>query len=379
MGGHKALFLHSEDLETFGYPESCPFSTKRAGLARKKLESIGMLSPEEIYTPAAISRRTISKFHPLGYLDLLEKAETGDLGVELFAIGLGTPETPIFRGMVAYAMLACGATAAGVDLLLSGKADIVFNPSGGYHHAAPQRASGFCYLNDVGLACQLLTEAGKRVLYLDVDVHHGDGVQDFFYDRKDVLTVSLHESGKKLFPGTGFENDIGTGVGKGYSVNVPLPPGTFDEVYMSAFREIVPPLIRLNDPDVIVLELGMDALSGDPLADLELTNNTYGDVLHEVMKFKKPLLATGGGGYHVRNTVRGWALIWSIMTDRDHSEELSAGMGGILMESTEWQGGLRDRRIVQDVSSESEIRDRIEQTVQTVRKNIFPYHETPAE
>ncbi|MHC4868034.1 MAG: arginase family protein, partial [Planctomycetota bacterium] len=159
--------------------------------------------------------------------------------------------------------------------MLSGSAALTFNPSGGYHHAGPQRASGFCYINDVALACMVLAEAGKRVLYLDVDVHHGDGVAQAFYDRRDIMTISFHEDPRVLFPGTGFADEIGAGEAKGYCVNVPLPIGTYDEVYMKAFEAIALPLITAYDPDVIVLELGADGLLGDPLAHLCLTNNTY--------------------------------------------------------------------------------------------------------
>ena len=179
--------------------------------------------------------------------------------------------------MYEYASLACGATLTGAELILSGEADIVFNPSGGFHHAKAQKASGFCYLNDIVLGCLRLTDKGKRVLYLDVDAHHCDGVQEAFYARKDVMVISLHESGKTLFPWAGFENEIGEGPGLGFNVNVPLPIGIFDEAYMTGFNQIVLPLIKAYKPDVIVLELGMDALAGDPLVHLSLTNNTYAD------------------------------------------------------------------------------------------------------
>jgi acetoin utilization protein AcuC len=209
-------------------------------------------------------------------------------------MGIGTSDCPVFEGLYEYAVLATGATLTAAELILSGSAEVGFNPSGGFHHAGPERASGFCYINDVALACMILAEAGKRVLYLDVDVHHGDGVAYGFYDRRDVMTISLHETPAALFPGTGFEDEIGTGEGKGYCVNVPLPIGTYDEMYMKAFVAIVLPLIGAYNPDVIVFELGADALAGDPLAHLCLTNNAYAEIIKHLLSFNKPILATGG-------------------------------------------------------------------------------------
>jgi acetoin utilization protein AcuC len=258
-------------------------------------------------------------------------------------------------------------------LILSDSADVAFNPSGGLHHAGPELASGFCYINDMAIACTILAEAGKKVLYLDVDVHHGDGVQNAFYDRCDVMTISFHESGRTLFPGTGFEYDIGTGAGKGYSVNVPLPVGTYDEVYMKAFKAIALPLIGAYNPDVIVFELGADALAGDPLAHLYLTNNTYAEIINHLLSFSKPILAAGGGGYNINNTVRAWALAWSVMCGAAE-HDMNLGAGGVMLESTDWQGGLRDRILVISSQQRDAVVPQVDATIETVRANVFPFH-----
>jgi len=178
----------------------------------------------------------------------------------------------------------------------------------GYHHAKAEKASGFCYLNDLVLACIRFSNNGKRVLYLDLDAHHGDGVQEAFYSSKKVMVISLHESGKTLWPGTGYEDEIGDGSGKGFNINIPLPLGICDIVYLEVFQKFVIPLINAYVPDIFVLQLGMDALAGDPLAHLELTNNTHAEIIGQILRYNKPMLATGGGGYHFDNTVRGWAL-----------------------------------------------------------------------
>ncbi len=276
--------------------------------------------------------------------------------------------------MYDYSVLACGATLDAVNLILSGSADAAFNPSGGLHHAGPERASGFCYMNDVALACLVLAEAGKKVLYIDVDVHQGDGVLNAFYERSDVLTISFHESPWSLFPGTGFEDEIGTGQGRGYCVNVPLPIGTYDQAYMKAFKAIVPPLAGAFGPDVIVFELGADALVGDPLAHLCLTNNTYADIVEILLSFNKPILMTGGGGYNVENTVRAWALAWSVLCGGDINQDMSFGVGGVMLESTDWQGGLRDREFVKREHQADMVLPAIEKTIEAIKTNVFTIH-----
>jgi acetoin utilization protein AcuC len=226
----------------------------------------------------------------------------------------------------------------------------------------------------VALACTILAEAGKRILYLDVDVHHGDGVAYAFYERCDVMTISLHENPKLLFPGTGFENEIGTGAGKGFCVNVPLPVGTYDEAYMKAFDAIARPLIEVFRPDVIVFELGADALAGDPLAHLYLTNNVYTDIIDSLLSFNKPILMTGGGGYNVENTVRAWALAWTVLCGADSDAQASLGAGGVMLETTDWQGGLRDRELAVSGQQQNAVTPAIQATIEAVKANIFALH-----
>jgi acetoin utilization protein AcuC len=219
----------------------------------------------------------------------------------------------------------------------------------------------------------LLTEAKKRILILDLDVHHCDGVQNAFYERNDIMTISLHESGKTLFPGTGFENEIGRGKGKGYSVNIPLPVGTDDAAYDTVFKEAVLPLVDKFNPDIFIMELGMDALSGDPLAHLNLTNNAYADIINEILKRGKPILATGGGGYNVESTVRGWSLAWSVLCGEEE-HDLGIGLGGVMLETTEWSGGLRDRILITDPGIRESVDIEIKRVIKYIRDNVFPLH-----
>jgi acetoin utilization protein AcuC len=372
----KPVFIHSPEFVKLSYPPDCPYVTQRTGKTHELLVSLGLLGSngtKEI-APKSATRSELEAFHSTRYLDELQLAAEGKLTKEGYGMGLGTPDCPVFSNMYNYASLACGATLTGTELILSGEANIAFNPSGGFHHAKAEKASGFCYLNDVVLGCLRLTEKGKRVLYLDVDAHHCDGVQDAFYARTDVMVISLHESGKTLFPWTGFENEIGERPGLGFNVNVPLPVGIFDEAYMTVFNKIVLPLIKAYKPDVIVLELGMDALAGDPLVHLGLTNNTYVEIINELLSFNKPILATGGGGYDVEKTVRGWALSWKTLSGGTDESDLSLGLGGVMLQSKEWSGGLRDRILPVPEKQRKSIDSAIETTINVVKKNVFGYH-----
>ncbi|OGV63063.1 MAG: hypothetical protein A2283_23255 [Lentisphaerae bacterium RIFOXYA12_FULL_48_11] len=371
----KVVFLYSPEFEQYNYPAECPFNTRRAGLVRKTVMSMGFLTGPDRCEKSSVraTREELEVFHARKYLDALEMTGRGDLDAEGLAMGLGTPDCPVFYGMYDYASIAAGASITGARMILSGEAKMAFNPSGGYHHAGSNYAAGFCYINDVVLAAMTLANAGKRVVFVDLDVHHCDGVQSAFYWRKDVMTVSLHESGKTLFPGTGFENEIGEGDGRGYSVNIPLPVGTYDGAYLKSFREAALPLIRSYDPDVVIMELGMDALAGDPLAHLNLTNNVYAEIIGLVMNIGKPILATGGGGYNVDNTVRAWALAWSVLCG-DQTEEMSIGMGGIMLENTDWAGGLRDRVLLSDAGRRGTVDAEIDVTIARIKSTLFPIH-----
>ncbi len=372
----KAAFIYSQELEKYNYPPEHPFNVDRARKVRQVLVSMRLLSGDgraEV-APTPAKRIVLKKFHSARYLHALQTASKGRWNAEALEMGIGTGDCPVFEGMYEYSALACGATLTGAKLILAGSADVAFNPSGGFHHAGPEKASGFCYINDVALACIILAERKRRVLYLDVDVHYGDGVAEAFYDRCDVMTISLHETPKVLFPGTGFEDQIGMGQGKGYCVNIPLPVGTYDQAYMKAFEEIALPLIGAFNGDVFVLQLGADALAGDPLAHLHLSNNVYADIISHVLSFNKPILATGGGGYNVDNTVRAWALDWATLCGVPTGQDANPTVAGVMLENTEWQGGLRDRFLAVSTQQQKTVMPAIEATIQTLKAKLFPIH-----
>jgi acetoin utilization protein AcuC len=373
---NRVIFIHSDELDQCGYPEECPFDSRRAGRTLETIRSLGLLAAPNtsLVAPEPAPREALEWFHTADYLDVLQRAGRGEHDFKALKMGLGTPDCPLFKDMYEYLALAAGGSLTGARALLSGTAEIAFNPSGGFHHAGPESAAGFCYLNDVVLACMRLTDAGRRVLVVDIDAHHSDLVQQAFYNRSDVVTVSMHESGKTLFPGTGFVDEMGEGEGKGASINVPLPVGTYDAIYTTAFHEIVLPVADTVKPDVIVLEIGMDGLAVDPLAHLNLTNNCYADIIADIVELGKPVLAVGGGGYNADATVRGWALAWSVLSGgRDDAFPLNAGLGGVMLENTAWFGGLRDRTLLSHGGFRETVDREVNETIQKIKDEVFPF------
>jgi len=211
-----------------------------------------------------------------------------------------------------------------VEKILSGEADIAFSISGGLHHAMPAKASGFCVFNDPVIGIRRLLEKFRRVAYVDIDAHHGDGVQAAFYEDNRVLTISVHESGKWLFPGTGFLEECGEGAGRGYSVNLPLAPGTGDEIYLDAFEAVVPLAVSDFQPEVVVLQMGADSHFQDPLAHLMLSVQGWRKVVERIGSFGLPTVALGGGGYNLSSVCRMWTVAAAALCGVDLPNDIPA-------------------------------------------------------
>lgn len=373
MSSSKALFFHSPTIETYHYPSDCPFKTERAAETRNILfaNDASFFSEEE---PRGATRDELAMFHTTAYLDMLERISGGDVRPDDLFHGVGTDDCPIFADLYPYAVLAAGSSLLAAEKLLDGDVHYCFNPSGGYHHAFADKAGGFCYINDVVLACKKLKSAGKRIFCLDLDAHHGNGTQFAFYDDPSVFTVSFHESGKTLFPWGGFENETGKGEGRGFNVNVPLPAGTDDDSFNAAFRAVVPPLLDAYNPDAIVLEIGMDILTVDPLTHLCMTNNAVADILPLLTGSAAPVLMTGGGGYNPTATARGWALVWQVLCGKEPDSDPTIGMGGIFLGNAEWNAGLRDMRNYTGPEEKQVIDARLELTLSYIRNEVFPVH-----
>jgi acetoin utilization protein AcuC len=261
----------------------------------------------------------IALVHSDEFIDATKRAGHGERG-NWSRFGYGPGDNPIFSDMHEAAAAVAGASITAAADVLHGDADHSFNAAGGLHHAMPDRASGFCVYDDPAIAIRwMLANGAERVAYVDVDVHHGDGPQAIFYDDPRVLTISLHESGRYLFPGTGFENERGRGEAEGTAVNVPLPPRTGDEEWLDAFRATVPGRVRAHRPDVLVTQLGCDTHASDPLAHFQLTTRAYREaarVLHDLAHEAAGgrWVATGGGGYQWARVVpRAWTIYFAEM------------------------------------------------------------------
>ncbi|HEX2093120.1 MAG TPA: acetoin utilization protein AcuC, partial [Longimicrobiaceae bacterium] len=243
--------------------------------------------------------------------------------------GLGTDDTPVFPGMHEVTSLVVGATIRAAELVMSGEVTRAFNVCGGLHHAHRDRASGFCVYDDPAAAIAWIREAhGARVMYIDYDAHHGDGVQGIFYEDPNVLTLSLHESGRYLFPGTGFVDELGEGEGYGYSLNLPLDPSTEDDSWLDVYSRLLPEVAEAFRPDVIVLQNGCDGHTLDPLTHLRATTRLYEETVRITCEVADRvcggrIVATGGGGYAIWRVVpRAWTLVWAGLSGQRAADAL---------------------------------------------------------
>jgi acetoin utilization protein AcuC len=311
--------------------------------------------------------------HTERYLDAVKRAGDGEAG-EWSRFGLGPGDNPIFPSMHVASARVAGASLAAAEAVLSGGVEHAFNPAGGLHHAMPERASGFCVYDDPAVAIAWLLQQGvERIAYVDVDVHHGDGPQAIFYDDPRVLTVSLHESGRYLFPGTGFADERGAGEAVGTVVNVPLPPYTSDDGWLHAFREIVPPQVRAWRPDVLVTQLGCDTHHTDPLAHLQLSTAAYREVaatFHELAHEAAGgrWLATGGGGYQWARVVpRAWTIYFAEMAEREVPDRIPEDW---LQLAAEESGGAVPDRLSEEPPPSGEDRTAVNSVVDQVKRVV---------
>jgi acetoin utilization protein AcuC len=292
-----------------------PLDPVRVELTMALARELGVLNRPgvTILRPAQADELTLSRVHTLEYIEAVKSQAQG--------YGLGTPDNPVFPGMHEASALVCGATVAAAEAVWRGTATHAVNVSGGLHHAMPARASGFCVYNDPAVAIARLLDLGAtRVAYVDIDVHHGDGVQEVFYRDPRVLTVSLHETPLALFPGTGYATETGGPGAEGYAVNVPLPPGTADAGWLRAFHAVVPSVLRAYQPEILFTQCGADTHRLDPLADLRLTVDGQRAAYLALRDLADQLcesrwIATGGGGYALVEVVpRAWTHLLAIAT-----------------------------------------------------------------
>ncbi|MEE8574778.1 MAG: acetoin utilization protein AcuC [Thermodesulfobacteriota bacterium] len=330
------VFLYSDKFGDFSYGGGHPMRPLRLRLTHELMGRLGLLTGEGVKVIEAreATEREILTSHTPEYLEALKVADSGEISERLgMAYGLGYGDNPVFRGVYEWSAYSAGASVQAAELVASGDAGIAFNICGGLHHAMASRASGFCYINDPVVAIKRLLELGKRVAYVDIDAHHGDGVEVAFADTDRVLTISIHESGQTLFPGTGFTEDMGTGAGLGYAVNLPLPAYAGDDLFLQAFNGIVPQFLETFSPDVLVTQLGVDTFASDPVTHLELTTRAFEEMIRAFKNFDTPWVALGGGGYDMWNVARAWTLAWGEMSGQEVPDVTSAECETILNEA----------------------------------------------
>jgi|FaiFalFF_MnMetaG_3_1042247.scaffolds.fasta_scaffold00388_12 acetoin utilization protein AcuC len=372
-----AAFVYSDALTQHVLREDHPLVPRRLRLVYELLEAYGVFRhpTARLVPPRMAIREELLWFHTPDYVEAVESLSRGESRFPPWRYNFSQEgDNPVFPGMYEANALAVGASLVAAELVAGGECPVAVNFAGGLHHAMPDHASGFCIFNDAVIAIHALLRRGLRVAYIDIDAHHGDGVQFAFYDNPRVLTVSLHESGEFLFPGTGFVHEIGVGEGRGYAVNVPLAPYTDDDTYLWAFREVVPPLVEAFRPHVVVTQLGIDTHRDTPIAHMGLTVQGFIAVVRELQRLAGGRwLALGGGGYDLSAVARGWAWAYAVMAGVEVPDQVPEAFReryGIAR--------LRDEERPPDPSRLRFARRYAEASVAQVKRLLFPLHGLPA-
>jgi acetoin utilization protein AcuC len=369
----KTAFIYTDEFSKFDYGPTHPFKIFRLKLTYELIKAFGLLSlPNTRYIEAKpADDEDLLPFHDSEYIEVLKAA---DVGIEIpnaYYYGLGPGDNPVFKGLYKWSKLVTGATLKAASMVEEGEVDIAFNISGGLHHAMASRASGFCYVNDIVIAILLLLKRGRRVAYIDIDAHHGDGVQGAFYNTDKLLTISIHETGRMLFPGTGFEDEIGKDDGEGYSVNIPMPPFSDDELFLYAFNEVVPPLIKKFNPDIVITQLGVDSFSSDPLTHLNYTNNGYCEIVKKIKEISPKWVALGGGGYDIANVAKAWTLAWAIMNDTEIPDDIPEDFLKEYIREGFLSRKMRDEVNREEGMKKEQMREEVERVVGFIKDKVF--------
>ncbi|WP_307423640.1 acetoin utilization protein AcuC [Pseudarthrobacter defluvii] len=378
----------SLDMTAYNFGPGHPMAPERMDLTARLARSLGLfdLDHVDVAAPDVASDAELQSVHSADYVAAVRRV-SADPSQPDESRGLGTEDDPAFAGMHEAAARLAGGSLLAAQRVLDGSAVHAVNFGGGMHHAARERASGFCIYNDAAIAVQKLLDGGVgKVAYIDVDAHHGDGTQNIFWDDPRVLTISLHETGLTLFPGTGFANEIGGPAAEGTAVNVALPAGTSDAGWLRAFYAVVPQLVGAFEPGVIVSQHGCDSHRSDPLTHLNLSVDGQRDAANGVGHLAERYcggrwIATGGGGYNVLDVVpRAWShlvaiaagrpvplrtpvpQVWRQYVAEKYGREAPALMGDdVELWWRSWEVGFDPN-------------DAVDRTVMATRKAVFPLH-----
>ncbi|TFK85461.1 histone deacetylase [Polyporus arcularius HHB13444] len=307
MSKRRVTYYYDSDVGAYSYGVTHAMKPQRMRITHELVSAYDMLPKMHILRAKRASAETMTRFHTDEYVDFLSKV-TPENARRLTYQGtrfLVGDDNPPFEGVFEFCSISAGGSIAAANRLMDGHADIAINWAGGLHHAKKREASGFCYINDIVLGILEMLRFAPRVLYIDIDCHHGDGVEEAFYTTDRVMTCSFHKFGE-FFPGTGQIDDRGRGKGRGYAVNIPLKDGVTDEAYRSVFEPVIDKILEVYQPSAIVLQCGADSLSGDKLGGLNLTMHGHAHCVQYVRSKNIPLMLVGGGGYTVKNVARAW-------------------------------------------------------------------------
>lgn len=325
MGKQKVSYYYDNRLDNLSYGVAHPMKISRIKMTHQLVMAYDLHEQMNLYRPSLPELKEFNSFHTSDYIEFLSTATPNSCNEYSVARDLDRfnidQDCPVFDGLWAYCQVSCGGSLGGAYQLNTGIADICVNWAGGLHHAKKSEASGFCYVNDIVIGIQELLKRFQRVLYIDIDIHHGDGVEEAFYTTPRVLTMSFHQHGH-YFPGTGAIDDIGVKSGKGYSINFPLDEGLTDANFEYIFKPVIQKTMENYRPGVIVLQCGADSLSGDRLGLWNMSLRGHGKCVEFCKSLGVPLMILGGGGYTPRNVARCWAYETSLCCETELSDTI---------------------------------------------------------
>ena len=383
----RAAFVYSDAYVGYHHSDTHPLQQSRLLMTHRLLDAYGAfdVSDSDVIVPTLATEADLFQVHSPDYLDALWELSQNQSVPDRKRFGFGNLDNPPFPGMWEASLLYAGASLDCARLVSQEGYTAAFNTSGGLHHAQWDRAAGFCTVNDCALVARFLLHNGaKRVAYVDIDAHHGDGVQALFYDDPRVLTLSIHETPETLFPRVvGFADEFGEGAGFGYNANLPMAPGSGNAIYAEAFNAAFLPLLGAFDPDYIILQVGADAHFQDPLAHLCLTTQGWLPVAQSVIALGKPIIALGGGGYNLQTVARLWTLLYGALSGQTFPDAIPAdyaaewGMASLhdQIEPSAAEKVLVFRQVYQrGNASEKNPQTYARRGVAAIKANVFPVH-----
>ena len=377
-----------ESMLAYNFGPTHPMNPQRLALTARLATALGLFDRPGVTLaqPFVASDGELATVHSGEYIAAVRTAGSNPDQADQ-VMGLGTPDNPAFTGMHEASARLVGGSLAAADAVFAGQTVHAVNFGGGMHHAGRAMASGFCIYNDAAAAIQRLLDAGtQRVVYIDVDAHHGDGTQNIFWDDPRVMTISLHETGMSLFPGTGFANETGGAGAEGYAVNVALPTLAGDGGFLRAFNAVVPPLVEAFQPEVILSQHGCDSHVDDPLTNLRISVDAQREMAVSICELASRVcegrwIATGGGGYNLTSVVpRAWSMLIAVAAGASIGPSTAVpeswrtyvldqyGTTAPLLMGDGADTGWRSWEVGYDPN------DDLDRTVMATRKAVFPLH-----